>query len=199
VLADAETALGLAQDAEAEAREAVQAASDALDDARNALLAAQADEAAAQVAYDSYACSNGRAPQHVQCRADKAAALVSWDGAKAATLDAESELTAAETAHSEAVLSLEEATAAVGVADEAVQAATEHFAAATIALTEAEAARDLAKDAVDSYVPPTTEIIADKHPGCHGIQNAQAQVVKAGNDKGKGALALTAVAAKLGC
>jgi chromosome segregation ATPase len=62
-------------------------------------------------------------------------------------------------------------------------------------LSEAAEIRDDAKAALEAYVPPAE----DAHPGCKGVKNAQQQVVKNGNGKGKAAEALATVAAKFDC
>lgn len=58
--------------------------------------------------------------------------------------------------------------------------------------------RDAAKVALDEYVPPVVPG-ATEHSGCRGIENAQQQVTKNGNGKGKAAEALVTVAEKFAC
>ena len=96
---------------------------------------------------------------------------------------------------------LSDADDAVVAAQTALEAAQAELATAEGELSTAKAERDAAETAFVSYVPPAPVVVTVEPPhlGCNGIANAQVQVAKSTNSKGKAADTLATVAGKLGC
>jgi chromosome segregation ATPase len=101
----------------------------------------------------------------------------------------------AQDAVDEAVEELERLQDIVDEQQDAVDSIEDAIGGKEAELLDAVAEREAAQKAVDEYVAP----IEAKHNGCRGVQNAQQQVAKTTNGKGKAAEALATVEAKLGC
>lgn len=134
---------------------------------------------------------NGGQTGKEACEAAKAAV----SGANQAVTDAEQsvgeareDLAAAEQAVEDAMKALDDAT---GIRDDRIR----DLEQARIDLAAAGQTLVDAQQAILDATPPPVEVV--KHPGCKGIENAQAQVVS--NAKGKAPAALAIVAAKLNC
>jgi chromosome segregation ATPase len=213
--AEVERLEGVVSDLEADLVLARQAFEDAIEDRdaklleveelEAALALAEADLLVAQAAeatirgllaglgntYKDGECNNreGAKAACEQYLLDLAAAVADVAQKLAAVEGAEDDLEVAE----DELVALEEAVVA---ARDEVERLESEIAVATEQLESAEQVRDDAQAALDAYVPP---VAADAHAGCRGIGNAQQQVVKNGNGKGKAAEALATVAAKFDC
>lgn len=179
----------------------------AVADAQAALTQAQADLAAAIIARDAalaaynllnaqHACSQNYATfgyaSTSSCVAARNGYLAVYNTEVQNVTAGQADVTAKEQALDAAEADAEAAETAVETKQGEVNDLAADLAQAEADLLAAQIARDAAVEAFLTYNPVT-------HPGCKGVTNAQQQVTKSSNGKGKAVQTLAVVADKLGC